>query len=168
MHYSAVSYCWGDKPEYSHELACRDPRHPLTALKITPNVDSLLRHLRKPHKSRHLWIDAICLNQEDQDEMSTPAMLMGVIYSQAKKVHIWLGAETDGRLAADAFGLLRRIVLGDDACRVSPDELAILRPLFGRSWFGRRWVIQEVALARHATVHCGPLSIELSWIVAAL
>ncbi|KAH7420175.1 heterokaryon incompatibility protein-domain-containing protein [Cadophora sp. MPI-SDFR-AT-0126] len=85
--YEAVSYTWGD-PIFSHEIICHDGT---ARLAITPNVDSLLRYMRKKKDSRRLWIDAICLNQADNDEKRIQVGLMGDIYRQARKVHVWLG-----------------------------------------------------------------------------
>ncbi|KAI1462799.1 heterokaryon incompatibility protein-domain-containing protein [Annulohypoxylon moriforme] len=52
-----------------------------------------MRRLRwyKPGKFRHIWIDAICINQQDNDEKSTQVQMMLEIYARAKRVNIWLG-----------------------------------------------------------------------------
>ena len=76
--YETVSYTWGD-PIFSHEIFCGDEK---ARLSITPNVDSLLRNLRKPFKSRGLWVDAICLNQTNYVEKRIQVALMGEIYRQ--------------------------------------------------------------------------------------
>ncbi|KAH8598523.1 heterokaryon incompatibility protein-domain-containing protein, partial [Bisporella sp. PMI_857] len=104
-HYSAVSYSWG-LPDFSRRLSCDFGS---TFLHITPNVESLLRRLRKPVKPHYLWLDAICLNQADEAEKDQQIPLMGEIYRQAKKVHIWLG-EDDGD-AAKLLTSLRLIAL---------------------------------------------------------
>lgn len=39
--------------------------------------------------------------------------------------------------------------------------LHAITDFFQRSWFLRRWVIQEACLARQATIHCGDYSIPL-------
>jgi len=38
-----------------------------------------------------LWIDAICINQEDVDEKSHQVAMMGDLYSRCLTVYIWLG-----------------------------------------------------------------------------
>jgi len=60
-------------------------------LQITTNLDSALRHLRKPHNAIRLWIDAICINQADTNERSEQVRQMRDIYMYASKVIIWLG-----------------------------------------------------------------------------
>jgi len=61
-----------------------------------------LRRLRYPSKTRPLWIDAICINQQDRDERASQVMLMRRIYEQADRVCIWLGERTESsQLAID-------------------------------------------------------------------
>lgn len=41
-----------------------------------------------------LWIDALCINQEDDGEKSAQVQWMGTIYEGATEVLIWLGNDT--------------------------------------------------------------------------
>jgi hypothetical protein len=90
--YSAVSYTRGE-PEFSGRIIIKNngPDND-SYLPITDNVKSMLQHLRKPHNPIYLWVDAICLNQEDENEKAEQIPLMGKIYSQAHRVYIWLGS----------------------------------------------------------------------------
>jgi hypothetical protein len=47
--------------------------------------------LRVPESAHGLWIDAVCINQEDPNEKETQISLMGDIYSNAATVIAWLG-----------------------------------------------------------------------------
>ena len=49
----------------------------------------------------------------------------------------------------------------DSEERVLKPNTDMLRSLFGRSWFSRIWVLQEVAMAWSAAVNCGHKS--LGW-----
>ncbi len=40
---------------------------------------------------RTLWIDQVCIEQNDKDEKSAPVKLMGEIYESAHEVLVWLG-----------------------------------------------------------------------------
>jgi hypothetical protein len=40
-----------------------------------------------------LWIDALCINQEDEKEKANQVKMMGKIYARASNVNIWLGKE---------------------------------------------------------------------------
>ena len=61
-YYSAASYTWGS-PTFSQDLVVELETEGYAVIKITPNVDVMLRRFRKPVKSLNLWIDAICLDQ---------------------------------------------------------------------------------------------------------
>ncbi|KAF2185647.1 HET-domain-containing protein [Zopfia rhizophila CBS 207.26] len=162
--YEAVSYCWGEKPDFSHSLTCDGQ-----TLKITANVDSLLRHLRRPTRPRSLWIDAICINQEDVEEKAVQVRLMGAIFRGAQKVHIWLGEAAPEDHISWTFAVLKKAAASSNQDIISPYEDGSLMddnedavPRFlSRPWFRRRWVLQEVALAHDITVRCGPY--KTSW-----
>jgi len=163
--YSAVSYTWGD-PNFCEDLCIHsnDDSTPSSRLKITPTVKGMLSHLRKAYKSRSLWIDAICLNQVDSIEKAQQIPLMGEIYSQADKVHIWLGPD-DGDETARVFSLLRLIALSPEPVDIDnavsfifSDHDSASRHIgrfFDHSWFFRRWILQEAALSKYGIVLCG-------------
>ncbi|CAM1502335.1 Fc.00g043190.m01.CDS01 [Cosmosporella sp. VM-42] len=83
--YEALSYCWGDA-ENPAKANCNGQE-----ISIRQNLESALRHLRLPDRGRILWIDAICINQNDLDERSSQVAIMQQIYLQAVKTVIWLG-----------------------------------------------------------------------------
>lgn len=175
--YSAVSYTWGP-PVFSHPLFIDQGS---SRLMVTPIVDSLLRHMRKPDEPRYLWIDAICLNQKDDDEKAQQVPLMGEIYEGAKKVHIWIGDEDE--MTARLFAALRVVAMIPNKTRLpvdmarqtaaamekvlGPDYIFHMRTFLTRAWFTRRWIIQEACLARQAKIRCGKHSLGLSWFVSA-
>jgi hypothetical protein len=179
--YEAVSYCWG-QPVFSHSLWCNDHT---SFLLITENVDAMLRHFRKPARVRFLWIDAICLNQADNMEKSQQVQLMGDIYRGAARVDIWLGVPDDGKLAATIFAAIKQMAMLSSTDpsvehpgrRGNSQYIWILQPehseifirgLFGLPWFTRRWVVQEVVYARHATVHWGHVKMSWAWFAPGL
>lgn len=166
--YSAVSYTWGDC-ELSHQLFVHGftvDTQSWRCLPITASVDSLLRHFRVSYKARMLWIDAICLNQKDETEKTQQIPLMGRIYSDAKRVHIWLGNDEVYR-AQQAFRVIRNTER-EDHWKVTREEMECLVGLFNRPWFYRRWVIQEVVFSHDAIFHCGAHMLSLSRVMAAL
>jgi hypothetical protein len=83
--YSALSYVWGDAT-VTKEIVVNGQN-----LKVTTNLESALRHLRKLDRALVLWADAICINQNDTAERNSHVLLMGKIYKSAAKVTIWLG-----------------------------------------------------------------------------
>jgi hypothetical protein len=139
-------------------------------LDITSNVEELLRYLRKALKPRYLWIDALCINQADNVEKAKQVASMGLIYARAAKVRIWLGPATAFHHTAHIFSILRYWVTAviegtvEDLSLTAEQMMTHLGPLFGRPWFTRRWIIQEVKLARAATVHWGPHRLSWEWV----
>ena len=51
-----------------------------------------------------MWIDSICVNQQDLKERSSQVLRMADIYGQAERVIAWLGLETED--TAQAFKIL--------------------------------------------------------------
>ena len=88
--YRAVSYTWG-KPDDPHEpiliSGC-----PFT---VRRNLHRFLSHARKDYSERALWIDALCINQDDKQERARQVEIMSKIYSNTKEVLVWLGPRLD-------------------------------------------------------------------------
>ncbi|KAM6505437.1 hypothetical protein FSOLCH5_014654 [Fusarium solani] len=86
--YHALSYVWGD--ETVRDTILLGGRR----TSVTTNLHSALVHLRDPKYPRMLWVDALCINQDDLKERQEQVKKMNLIYSAARKVIIWLGPET--------------------------------------------------------------------------
>ena len=122
-----------------------------------------LRQLRDPDKEQFFWIDALCINQKDDDEKGSQIPEMYKIYTQAKNGCIWLGIHDDKSAIAmdfikDCLDFERFEQLVHDTR--SSEKWAALSALMRRPWFSRRWIVQEIALARQATLHCGHSEVE--------
>jgi hypothetical protein len=96
---------------------------------------------------------------------------MGKIYASARKVHVWLGpaADEDALAVDDIFepgepDYEKRSFLQWRHCRAFPDNLTpeflSLEHFVSRSWFTRRWVLQEVFLGRDVSIHCGDCKMQ--------
>jgi hypothetical protein len=103
--YEALSYVWGS-PMGRHPIQCDG-----CLLYVTPNCESALRHLRKERSERILWIDAICIDQEDGldslHERNAQVAAMGEIYSKATTTFCWFGEGLD--FTRTVFERMRRI-----------------------------------------------------------
>jgi hypothetical protein len=171
--YEALSYVWGP-PTPRVEIICDGQ-----PFSVTSNLGSALRGLRKKDEPRTMWIDAICINQNDLDERIHQVAFMGEIYSFAEEVMIWLG-EDDGKLSK-GLNLVQiiaqhcREITGEGRPHTLDIERAVegrlkgktnvpplkdaawkgAKKLFNCQWFTRVWVAQELRRAARATVVVG-------------
>lgn len=159
--YECLSYVWG-LPEDRKPIHI-DTGEAVVAFEATPNLYEALLHLRDPVFEQILWIDAICINQNDDEEKATQVAAMARIYGLAKRVVIWLGSEADG--SALAFQRLKDLAQMQqtldqpapidtssehgDLEKVrhrrlsSVDSEQAVHALLGRPYFRRMWVCQE-------------------------
>ena len=161
--YEALSWCWGtEDPIYAIQIEYRGTTY---KKKVTRELALALKYLRLPDKERTLWIDAICINQDDHNERNHQVQMMSRIYTRAKEVAIWLGEDNHDSTMAINFIHEEIIKLQnfDALCsdKMYSDKWRALMMLMQRDWFSRRWVVQEIALASDARIYCGPDSI--SW-----
>lgn len=61
-------------------------------LNITSNLYICLLELREEWSQRFLWIDALCINQFDQEERLRTIPLMPSIYKNSARTICWIGA----------------------------------------------------------------------------
>ena len=87
--YTALSYNWGDETQKLAILVNGAP------FMVTTNLEAALRHLRLRDESLTLWVDALCIDQENEEEKSEQLEHMRHIYSQAISVIAWLGPAVD-------------------------------------------------------------------------
>lgn len=97
--YETISYTWGETCRLS-EIRCDGKR-----IGITASLAGALLRLRWPNRSRRLWVDQICINQDDEEERSQQVQFMNRIYENASHVLVWLG-EDEQDLAKSAFNLV--------------------------------------------------------------
>nr|POF15372.1 heterokaryon incompatibility protein 6, or allele [Quercus suber] len=97
VEYEALSYTWGDQT-LSHGLYCGD-----TTLRITANLATALVALRQERQRRYLWVDALCINQRDNEEKASQIRNMKLIYGRASNVVVWLGLPGSDTVQAAHF-----------------------------------------------------------------
>jgi hypothetical protein len=84
--YEAISYAWGERI-LDHALWIDG----VGEYAITKNLYQALQRLRLPNGGRRVWIDAVCIDQQNAAERSLQVAMMGRIFSSAVTVYIWLG-----------------------------------------------------------------------------
>ncbi|KAK8064464.1 hypothetical protein PG994_007102 [Apiospora phragmitis] len=144
VEYEALSWCWGsDPPKYALKIEEGDNTY---KFQVKRELALALKYLRLKDKVRTLWIDAICINQNDPEERNHQVQMMSRIYTRAKSVAIdFIRNEV---MELDNF---------DTICtdKKYSQKWQALQMLMQTEWFSRRWVVQEIALAKQATVYCG-------------
>lgn len=145
-------------------------------LPVTKNLYGALNHLRNEHTERDLWVDAICINQDNIKERNYQVTLMKNIFQKSRNTVVWLGEESaNSEGAIQLVKELARISLKTTTYsrfyRVWNREVRNLPPLYDpawrafedllqRPWFHRAWIIQEVSVARDVTFVTGDSSLH--------
>jgi Heterokaryon incompatibility protein (HET) len=171
--YKALSYVWGDATKTLPILVNEKLYH------VTINCYAALRRLRKMGE-RRIWIDAICINQKNDEEKSAQVAFMRDIYYFAEEVIVWLGwseaeqkanDEVNEELAialiyelADALrtyihkpgdlgrgDLYNRFIQKSNKEGISPSSWNALLQVFSHEWFKRLWVHQEIVVSLKST-----------------
>jgi hypothetical protein len=171
--FQALSYRWGDD----------SPDKPITILTLkstinesklgpfkrsristTTNLFDALQQLRHPEHYVTLFVNALCIQHEDMDEKYPQSLRTQKIFNKASNVIVWLGVEKTTSQTAfefipnvldmNGFDKLVKKEFENDQCW---DALA---ELMRNSLFTRRWLIQELAVAKSAVLHCGPYTVQ--------
>ncbi|KAF7544317.1 hypothetical protein G7Z17_g10038 [Cylindrodendrum hubeiense] len=93
--YAAMSYVWGDPTETSTIYV---DRHKFSATKNLVSSLHRVRQLLRGEETLPLWIDAICINQDDLEERNAQVSMMKQIYEKSTMVITWLGETGAGGL----------------------------------------------------------------------
>ncbi|KAK0662071.1 putative heterokaryon incompatibility protein [Cercophora samala] len=83
--YDALSYVWGNPQDTSVITVDGSP------FQATKNLVAALRRLRSSVEVKVLWVDAVCINQADNDEKTHQVGMMARIYRSAADVQVFLG-----------------------------------------------------------------------------
>jgi hypothetical protein len=87
--YTALSYVWGKANNLK----------PITVngynFWVTTNLSDALEHLQFKDIAPAIWIDCICIDQNNDTEKAEQLQIMGSIYSKAFQVLVWLGLPTE-------------------------------------------------------------------------
>jgi hypothetical protein len=171
--YKALSWQWGSNDERKRPIRIKNKGEgEIRTLPVKPNLLDALKRLRKKDRIERLWVDAICINQTEQNEDSVEAdkkkkaneddrekneeksnqvSMMTTIFGTAKEVCVWLGEKKDDSDTAVDF--IDKLVNLDDTDHISglerstfdqaiANDLGPLIKLLKRGWFSRRWVVQ--------------------------
>ncbi|KAI0099001.1 heterokaryon incompatibility protein-domain-containing protein [Nemania sp. FL0031] len=181
--YAALSYFWGPDTcngrlylvspdedtvvERADQITSGPTALYACCIPIRNNLFRALLRLRRKDLPIALWVDVICINQGDSGEKTKQLEQMINIYRNAENVCIWLGESDDDKPARSdqAMDFIESIMDFAVLDRYAHDNKQAtkwysLAELMRDRWFSRRWVVQEIALAREATVHCGDRTVQ--------
>ena len=186
--YEALSYVWGD-PEDTVSILCSG-----CEVKVTRNLGTALKYLRNTKGVRQLWVDAICINQQDLTEKGQQVQQMGRVYASADRTLVWLGEEHPEDKDAleqlpnwlespktpnidwdraqvvwespSSFLFNEQDVSNEVATWLRCQQVCLpsILHLFSREWWRRKWIIQELVLAKHVVLICGYQHLDWSLI----
>ena len=153
--YEALSYAWGSSCDRV-SITLNGSSFP-----VSQNLYSALTYLRPAVGERVLWIDALCINQDDNNERTHQVQLMQGIYSGAESVIAWLGEPWDYSNAAfDLFDLLSKKPhlhidptvgesIGMNGIDLESSEVRnSIKTFFLVPWWQRIWTVQESILSK--------------------
>jgi len=147
-----VSFYHWAKRTWKHKRLSEEETKPIICngkrLDVSPNLHKALLQLRRTYPGRY-WIDAVCINQEDEDEVGKQVQMMGTIYQSAELVRVWLGTGQSvfNHVLFEVLWALWKQRKG--LC--TPRDKALLTDamfLLTRKWFQRLWTLQEARLAK--------------------
>lgn len=87
--YKALSYCW-TRAEASERITVNGQ-----PFWIRPNLRDFLKLLKTGKRNQWIFVDAMCINQDNIDEKGHQIPLMRHVYENAKQVVVWLGKEEE-------------------------------------------------------------------------
>ncbi|KAM0542735.1 hypothetical protein ACHAPJ_012668 [Fusarium lateritium] len=154
--YEATSYTWAS--EDGDASLCRPIfLGPYWDIQLqTTNCWSMLQAMRFPGKgSRMIWIDAICINQDDIEERDSQVSQMSQIYTGCRRVFLYLGPDItspSGNQHPFRRELTAYSMKEAEAAKAQGFDLLNIIDLLHRRYFTRAWVIQELVLARQVVI----------------
>ena len=145
--YAAISYTWGPMPRHakmtSSSPATIDPytrniRVNGRPFRIRINLWNLLYHLRQRGESRFLWVDALCIDQENLEERNFHVYRMSKVYENAEKTIVWLGLPSDDRRQARVLEFIHEMAV---FCRKQTTEMGMrmFREKYLSEGLAQRW-----------------------------
>jgi len=191
--FSTLSYTWGAPlnttkseehyKEGSSKIFIIKTTSGQQHIPLLKNLYEGLCQLTKSEKPEYLWVDAICINQENETERAAQVTLMGDVYSRCERVIVWLGKDEsdlkDFKWLHDTFlphlwqyGEAR----GQESILKATWNLDLIKQRLGydtaknwnsyakfyheRRWFSRAWVMQELTLPPVVTVLAGKSKLD--------
>ncbi|CZR57833.1 uncharacterized protein PAC_07722 [Phialocephala subalpina] len=173
--FEALSYVWG-KQATRQRIKCNS-----RSMYVGSSLLDAFEELARRRSTGLIWADAICINQNDEQEKTRQVRMMRDIYEKAQRVIIWLGKEQvgDGRAFKLAESLYQKCDgasynmyattydFEDFDCEskgvprpLGNSDWAALFAILSHPWFSRIWVVQELLVAQRSIMWRGDLDLN--------
>lgn len=150
--YRCLSYMWGDQAA----------RFPILVngrqMSIGHGLYTFLEVAQDRFSKESLWIDAVCINQDDNKEKSSQVQRMGKIFSNAIEVLVWLG---NSQTIAELFSWTNRPLTAVEKTvdllhieRVPKHIREAAHELSQHPYWSRAWITQEIVLSQALRFLC--------------
>lgn len=172
----ALSYVWGDIIEIGTIEIDKEK------FNITSTLQQALRNLRRVSNGRYIWVDYLCIHQQDLDERASQLGFINEIYKSSQLVFACLGDMKEDH--SITFDLLANMM--DSSCEswlsdenLTSDEQLMeifikeirtlietpchfenIRAVLKAPWWTRLWILQEAVLAKSLVLFTGVSSIR--------
>ena len=151
--YIALSYTWGP-PDPSYRILIDNQ-----TFKVRENLYNFLCTFQTGSAIRtdvtYMYVDQICIDQENLQERNSQVRLMSDIYTGASLVLVWLGNDPKDVKAAHDFE--------DNDIESADGEYGLplgnLKIVLSNAYFERVWIVQEVSLASEIRILIGDYTV---------
>ena len=181
--FETLSYVWGE-PSFTDSILIEG-----SVVRITPALACALHHLRFADRPRKLWVDAICIDQDNIAERNQQVAIMSNIYQKSKTTLAWFGAGNDIENHAleelvsisktpDRYGYDGSLgVNGVDGtefldkekiAKLGPEVIEVVEKatesradlIYSNAWFERLWIVQEAVISQEVIIHLGDTQMD--------
>ncbi|KAK5680677.1 hypothetical protein LTS10_007610 [Elasticomyces elasticus] len=184
--YETISYAWGNPARSGCiEVRMKRRRRWSRQLRVPANTEAALRRMRYSDRACTIWIDAVCINQDDKMERSQQVAIMGKIFASSFGNLVYLGELEDVDMAARIESTIDKLFTH---ARKETDDFRTFQSSLWRErqglpfevdedvisfvlnlpWFRRLWVLQEVVMAPRSTAFLGTSRFKIHDMLRAL
>lgn len=175
LHFFALSYAWAVQSHpNTFPISCNGHQ-----ICVHHNLYTALPFLARRYEDHTsaatpYWIDAVCINQADDEEKVSQIRLMNTIYRRAGRVLVWLGLALKPEqqdIIPRAIELMPLLIkeyarfrqsslkhnfeVDRELSHFGRDGWEAILHLLTNTYFRRVWMVQEVALAKDILFLCG-------------
>lgn len=173
--YVALSHAWGS--ETPTKLICVNGHN----VNVRENLWAFLKQARNTIPNIEIWIDAVCINQEDLIEKTHHAKMTKQIYSGASKVITWLGQDKSKTTCLSVETITKthaklrdpyRSLFGrenwpmnldaavEESLNAADTVIDSLQGILSNQYWRRTWIVQEYVLAKQVDLWIDDFSLD--------